>query len=319
MADVLLTGATGFVGKHVAERLRRENVAPRIAVRTLEKGRVLGADAELVAVGPVGSQTDWSVALHGIQTVIHLAARAHILEERAADPLAAFLEVNTLGTLRLATLAAQSGVRRFIFLSSVKVNGESSGLRGFAASDPPAPVDPYGVSKLRAEQGLVQLASETGMEIVIVRPPLIYGPGVGANFLRLVRLVDRGIPLPVGAVRNERSLVSIWNLCDLLVVCLQAPAAANRTFMVSDGHDLSTAGLVRQLAKALGRKPRIVNVPPSLLGLAARLTGQMAEYTRLCGSLKIDMTDTIRTLEWRPAHSIEQSIARTVEWYRMPR
>jgi nucleoside-diphosphate-sugar epimerase len=315
---ILVTGATGFVGRHFCERLLADGRRVRCAVRSADRARrVLPQPAIAIAeVGPLGRGTDWSGVLQDVRTVVHLAARAHILEEKAADPLAAFLEVNTDGTLQLARAASKAGAARFIFMSSVKVHGESSGPGAFSTADTPAPVDPYGVSKWRAEQGLAELAQQGRMEVVIVRPPLVYGPGVGANFLRLMRLVDRRIPLPLGRVDNRRSLVSIWNLCDLLVKCLDAPAAANRAFLVSDGMDLSTSDLVKELAVALGKRPNIVNFPVSLLELGARLTGQMAEYTRLCASLRVDISATVGVLGWQPPLTVTESIARTAHWFR---
>jgi nucleoside-diphosphate-sugar epimerase len=316
MSVVLVTGASGFVGRHVVAALRAAGHSVRCAVRATARGRALPADIDRIEIPTIGAATDWTRALDGVGAVVHLAARAHVLEERAADPLAAFLEVNTAGTLALARSAADAGVRRFLFLSSIKVNGESSGEGAFGADDVPAPVDPYGVSKWRAETGLADIARGSSLETTIVRPPLVYGPGVGANFLRLLRLVDRGLPLPVGGVRNARSLVSVWNLTDLLLRCLTSPHAANRTFMVSDGRDLSTAELVRMLAAALGKPARLVSVPPAALRLAARLTGQMAEYTRLCASLRVNMGATTSALDWSPPCTVEESLRRTVAWYR---
>ena len=317
MSRVLVTGATGFVGRHVVERLVADGHEVHCAVRSIERARsVLPPRADLVAVVAIDRNTNWDAALAGMDSVVHLAARAHILEERSDDPLAAFLEVNTQGTLHLARRAAVHGVRRFVFVSSIKVNGDSSGAGAIRAADTPAPVDDYGVSKLRAEIGLADISAATHMRTVIVRPPLVYGPGVGANFRRLLRIVDRELPLPLGAVNNARSLVSVWNLGDLLVRCLEHPNAANRTFMVSDGQDLSTADLARHLATALGRRSRVFAFPRALLRFGATITGQMAEYTRLCSSLRVDMTETMAALEWRPPFELEESLARTARWYR---
>jgi nucleoside-diphosphate-sugar epimerase len=313
---LLITGATGFVGRHFVGHLVERRMEVRCAVRSLEKGRrLLPGAAEIVEVAPLDSTTDWRTALHGVDVVVHLAARAHILEERATDPLAAFLEVNCNGTLRFAEAAARAGARRFVYVSSVKVNGEATQGRPFSAADPPAPVDPYGISKLRAEQGLARLADRSGMQVAVVRPPLVYGPEVGANFLRLMQLVERRVPLPLGAVHNQRSLVSVWNLADLLRRCVESPQASNKTFMVSDGHDLSTAQLVRELATALGRRARLPAVPPGLLSLAALVTGQMAQYTRLCASLQVDLGPTREILGWNPPVSVTEALARTAHWY----
>jgi nucleoside-diphosphate-sugar epimerase len=317
MSLCLVTGATGFVGRHLVARLVEEGIPVRCAVRDPIAARaLLGNDVDIVAVGPIESRPDCGRALAGVQTIFHLAGRAHILEETSADPLAEFLRVNADGAAHLARQAAAAGVRRFVFASSIKVFGESSGERPFRPEDAPAPVDPYGVSKQRAEEMLRGIASESGMEVVIVRPPLVYGPGVGANFLRLLRLVDRGVPLPLGGIPNRRSLVSVWNLCDLFVRCSRASAAANRTILVSDGKDLSTPGLIRELARALGRPARLINVPQGLIRLAAQATGNMAEFTRLCASLTLDIDETVRILDWRPPVSVEESLARTVAAYR---
>jgi UDP-glucose 4-epimerase len=316
LSDILLTGGTGFVGRHLVERLVADGRSVRCAIRSPERSSSLPSAVSSIAVGELGFSTDWRDALAGVGTVMHLAARAHVLDEREADPLAVFLEVNTRAVETLATAAAQAGVRRLVFLSSIKVNGEDSGERAYAASDAPAPADPYGVSKQRAEEALREIGARTGMQTVIVRPPLVYGPGVRANFLRLMQIVDRGIPLPFGSIRNRRSLVSVWNLCDLLVRCVDSPAAANRTFMVSDGVDPSTAELVRLLATALEARARVFGVPPAFLRLAARLTGQMAEYTRLCASLRVDLTETLSQLDWRPPLGMTEAMARTARWYR---
>jgi nucleoside-diphosphate-sugar epimerase len=317
VSRILVTGGTGFVGRHLVERLVTDGHFVRCPVRSPDRATgMLPPKAEIVAGGSIDERTNWDGMLEGIDVVMHLAARAHVLEERSSDPLAAFVAVNTDGTLNLARSAAAQGVRRFVFVSSIKVNGESTGARPFTAHDEPDPVDDYGVSKQRAESGLADVATATRLQTVIVRPPLTYGPGVGANFQRLLRLIDRELPLPLGAVKNARSLVSVWNLVDLLDRCIDSPAAANRTFMVSDGCDLSTADLIRQLATALGRRARVFAVPPALLEIGARLTGQMAQYTRLCASLRVDMGETMRTLGWRPPCSLEESIVRTARWYR---
>jgi nucleoside-diphosphate-sugar epimerase len=285
----------------------------RCAVRNhLAAKATLGTQVDLVPVKQIDGDTDWSDALRGVDTVCHLAARAHVLEEKAADPLAAFLRVNAEGTRRLAESAASSGVRRLVLVSSIKVNGEASIEKPFAADDVPAPVDPYGVSKQRGEEHLKRICAAATMEGVVVRPPLVYGAGVGANFRKLMQLVASGVPLPLGSVSNRRSLVSVWNLCDLLFRVVQAPAAANRTFMVSDGRDLSTPELIRLIASAMNRPGRLVRVPLPMLRLAAKLSGQMAQYTRLCLPLTVDMNETQRILSWNPPHSVEESVWRTV-------
>jgi UDP-glucose 4-epimerase len=288
--------------------LRRDAVPCRAAIR----GKTGAADsATCVSVGDIGAETDWHAALHGVQGVVHLAARVHVMDECSADPLAEFRRVNVAGTLNLARQAAAAGVQRFIFLSSVKVNGEMTRPgRAFTATDAPAPEDPYGISKLEAEQGLRQIEAQTGMAVVIVRPPLIYGPGVKANFARMIRWVARGLPLPLGAVtENRRSLVALDNLVDLLALCLTHPAAVGQTFMVSDGEDLSTASMLRRLALAMGKTARLMPLPVALLEFGARLVGRQAMAQRLLGSLQVDSRPTCERLGWRPPLSVDQALA----------
>lgn len=311
---ILVTGATGFVGKALcASLLKRYPV--RIAVRdaTVE-GLPAGAE---VAQKVLSVEEDWSNALIDIYTVVHCAARVHVMNEQSVDPLTEFRRVNVDGTLRLAKQAAAAGVNRFIFLSSIKVNGEQTKAgRPFTADQLPDPGDPYGISKMEAENCLRILAKETGMEVVIIRPPLVYGPGVKANFLSMMQVLWRGIPLPFGAVTsNKRSLVSLDNLIDLIVTCLDHPAAANQTFLISDGKDLSTAALLRRMSEALGRPARLLPVPVSLLQLGATLLGKRNIAQRLCGSLEVDISKTSELLGWKPPFSVDESLRRTaVHW-----
>ncbi len=304
--SVLVTGGNGFVGSALVAALARLGRPVRPAMRAAS-----GAGA--VAVGAIGPATDWAAALAGVECVVHAAARVHVLQEAAADPLAAFREVNVAGTRRLAEQAAAAGVRRLVYLSSVKVHGERTAPGSpFAADDPPAPEDAYALSKWEAEQALAQVAAATGLEVVVVRPPLVYGPGVGGNLLRLLRLVERGWPLPLALVENRRSLVGLDNLIDLLITCLDHPAAAGKAFLVSDGVDLSTPELIRKMAAALGRRARLLPAPPALLRLAARLLGRAAEADRLLGSLQVDIAATRRLLGWSPPLAVEEGLRRTV-------
>lgn len=268
-----------------------------------------------VVVTEMGPDTDWSRALAGCSAVVHAAARVHVITEVAEDPLARFRHVNVAGTLNLAAQAAAAGVRRFVFVSSVKVNGEGTmEHRPFTASDAPAPQDPYGISKDEAEQGLRQIAQDTGMEVVIVRPPLVYGPGVKANFASLMRALQYGLPLPLGAVtQNRRSLVALDNLVDLLLTCVDHPAAANQTFLVSDGEDLSTAELLRRMGLAMGRRARLLPVPPALLKLGAMALGKADMVQRLLGSLQVDITHTHQTLGWTPPIGVDEGLRRAAE------
>lgn len=305
---ILVTGANGYVGRAfcahaqglgrpVCATVRQEAAPPR---------------GDVIAMGSFGSDTDWRAALEGCDAVLHLAARVHVMNDTAADPLQAFCEVNTLGTLRLARQAAALGVRRFVFVSSIKVNGEATRQgQPFTASDAAAPEDPYGISKAEAEAGLRQIAADTGMEVAIVRPPLVYGPGVKANFAALIRALQRGMPLPLGAVtNNRRSLVALDNLVDLLLVCIDHPAAAHQTFLVSDGEDLSTTGLLQRLGLAMGHPARLIPVPPALLRLGATLIGKGDVAQRLLGNLQVDIGHTRHTLGWTPPIGVDEGLRR---------
>lgn len=314
MGLIMLTGATGFIGRSVCESLTRAGRQVRAVSRNPGKLEGVAAGCAETAVGEIGPETRWGDALAGVDSIVHLAARVHVMTDTAVDPLAEFRRVNTAGTLHLARQAAAAGARRFVYLSSIKVNGEVTLTgRPFVETDHPAPLDPYGISKLEAEQGLRDLAAATGMEVVIIRPPLVYGPGVGANFFRLLRLVERGWPLPLGAVDNRRSLVALDNLVDLLATCIDHPAAAGQTFLVSDGEDLSIPELIRRLARTMGRPDRLWPVPVPLLRLGGRLLGHSAEVARLVGSLQVDIEHTCRTLGWRPPITVDEGLRRAVE------
>ncbi|NDF06739.1 MAG: NAD-dependent epimerase/dehydratase family protein, partial [Betaproteobacteria bacterium] len=257
---LLITGGTGFVGQHLVSELKRRNLPYQIAVRT-QAGN--SAYPECISVGDINAHTAWSQALEGVTDVVHLAARVHITQETSTDAYAAFRAVNTEGTLNLARQAAAAGVRRFVFLSSVKVNGEGS-PHAYRETDTPAPEDAYAVSKWEAEKGLWEISAETGMQIVILRIPLVYGPGVGANFLQLLQTVNKGWPLPLGGIHNRRSLLYVGNLVDAIVVALQHADAANKLYLLSDGQDVSTSQLVELIAKALNKPPRLFAAPQGL-------------------------------------------------------
>lgn len=309
---VLVTGAAGFVGRAVCARLADAGMEVRGAVRA-----GAGPVVDVVAMGDLGPDTRWERALDGVDAVVHLAARVHMMSDAASSPLDEYRRVNRDATLALARQAADAGVRRFVFASSVKVNGEGTPRdRPFRPDDPPAPADPYGVSKREAEDGLAALP---GIEPVVVRPPLVYGPGVRANFLRLLQAVDRGIPLPLGAVDNLRSLVYVGNLADAMAACVTHPAAAGETFLVSDGSVMSTAELVRALGAALGRRPRLLPVPPAALRLAGAVTGRGAAVDRLTGSLVVDDAHLRQRLGWTPPFSVREGLEATVRAYREAR
>jgi nucleoside-diphosphate-sugar epimerase len=304
--NVLVTGANGFVGSALSRRLSGDS---RFTVRGAVRPRAASVPPgiELVTVGDLAPETDWRAALTGQSAVIHLASRVHVMKDSATDPLAEYRRTNVDGTRALALQAAAAGVRRFLFVSSLKVHGEEG---RFSEADAPAPIDPYGVSKHEAERALRDLAARTGMEVVIVRPPLVYGPGAKANFAALMRTIARGIPLPLGAVRNRRSLVAIDNLLDFLTVCLVHPAAGGETFLVSDGEDLSTPDLVRRLGRAMGRPARIFSLPPSLLASGAALVGRRAAAARLLGSLSVDVTKARDRLGWIAPVAVDEGLRR---------
>lgn len=303
---VLVTGASGFVGRAVCAEAAARGFAVKAATRS-PGGFSVGI--ENTVVGNIDARTDWQAALAGCQAVVHAAARVHVMTEAAGNPLDEFRRVNVQGSLNLANQAAAAGVGRFVFISSVKVNGEATPPgRPFTADDVPAPLDAYGISKMEAEQGLREMAARTGMELVIIRPPLVYGPGVRANFAAMMRWLGRGLPLPLGAVRNQRSLVALGNLADLVVTCLGHPAAANQTFMVSDGQDVSTTELLRRMGQAMNRPARLVPVPAGLLMQAAALLGKGDMARRLCGSLQVDIEKTRRLLGWQPPLTLEQGL-----------
>lgn len=317
MSRILVTGASGFVGRPLCKELFNRGYRVRAAMRSAGQ---LSAAGETVIVGATDGETDWLAALSGVDVIIHLAARVHVMKDKAADPLAEFLRVNLHGTENLARQAARAGVKRLVYVSSVKVNGESTvGTQSFTESDRADPQDPYGVSKWRAEQALRLISEETGLEVVIVRPPLVYGPGVKGNFISLLAAIDKGIPLPLAGANNVRSLVYVGNLVDALVTCATHPAAAGQTYLVSDGADVSTARLAEMIAGALGRNSRSFYFPPGLLRAAATLLGRAEQMDRLFGSLRVSDKKIRDELGWQPRYSLEDGLRATADWYRMPR
>jgi nucleoside-diphosphate-sugar epimerase len=306
MDRYLVTGASGFIGGALLRELRQRGKS------AVGAGRFAGEEIEF-GVGEIDSQTQWRAALVGVTCVLHAAGRAHVLKDAAADPLAEYRRVNVEGTRCLAMQAADAGARRLVFISSIGVNGISTNDRHpFRPDDQPVPIEPYGQSKLEAELALKEIAAGTGLEIVVVRPPLVYGPGVRANFLRLVRLVQRGWPLPLGGIDNRRSLVALDNLTDMLISCTEHPAAAGETFLVSDDEDLSTPDLLRRLGVSLGIHVRLVPVPRWVLLQGARLIRRRGEAERLLGSLQVDIRHTRELLDWKPPISVDEGIRRAV-------
>ncbi len=309
MNRVLVTGATGFVGSALVLRLSAENVQVRGVVRRF--GEQAGC-LDVASVGEVGAKTDWRDALTGVDVLVHLAAVT--AADQQTDAAALFQAVNVDGARRLAEQAAAAGVRRLVFMSSIKVHGESTDGRGpFTEDDPPASQDAYGRSKQDAEQALCEIARNTGLEVVILRPPLVYGPGVGGNFSAIMRWVQRGIPLPLGAVtENRRSLIALDNLVDLIVTCLDHPRVAGETFLVSDGEDVSTADLLRGIGEALGKPLRLIPVPVSMLRAGAALLGKRAMADRLLGSLQVDSSKVRDVLGWKPPIGLDEGLRRAV-------
>ena len=309
---VLVTGASGFVGRPLCTALSAAGERVRACVRKADD-KIAGA--EVFTLGEIGPDTGWTRALEGIQCIVHLAARAHVIDERAADPLAEYRRVNAEGTRTLARAAASAGVQRLVYVSSIKVNGEATTERAFLESDEPRPQDAYGVSKWEAELALREVAERTQLETVILRPPLVYGPGVKGNFLALLGAVHRGLPLPLDSVRNLRSLLYVGNLVSAIMAVLAHPAAAHQTFMVADGEDVSSAQLVRGLAAALRRPARLLPMPVSVLRALGMITGRAAAVARLTGSLQVDAGLLRRTLDWMPPFSMDTGLRATADWY----
>jgi nucleoside-diphosphate-sugar epimerase len=312
---VLVTGATGFVGKAVCKALLDTHIHV-IAVSRKPTLDMLGGNtsATVVEVQDI-VDADWLGICSGVQTVIHLAARVHQLNDSSTDPLADYRQVNVIGTERIAKAAAAAGVKRFIFLSSVKVNGDATDISPFSENDIPHPSDPYATSKWEAEQVLWKIAAATGMDVVIIRPPLIYGPGVKANFLKMMRSMDKGVPLPLACANNQRSLIYLDNLVDALITVMKHPMAVGNTYMVSDGIDVSTPALLHEIAVAMGKSAKLWRCSERTLSLAAKVIGKSAEIHRLFDSLQVESSKIHSELEWVPPYSFEQGIQATVDWY----
>jgi nucleoside-diphosphate-sugar epimerase len=316
ITNILLTGATGFVGSALIKRLLQENVQLTAAVLAGENAGHLSPAVERVTVERLSESSDYTTALLNVDIVIHLAARVHVMQETATDPLQEFRNVNLNGTERLARQSAQAGVKRFIFMSTIGVNGDNSGDKPYTEVDALRPHNPYSVSKYEAELVLRRLSIETGMEVVIIRAPLVYGPGNPGNFLSLLRIVSKGIPLPLASITNRRSLIYVGNLVDALATCAVHPRAAGKTFLVSDGEDVSTPELIRRTALALGVPARLLPFPTSLMKLAGKLTGKSGAVNRLTGSLTVDSSKIRRELGWVTPFTMEEGLAETAEWFK---
>ena len=312
---ILVTGATGFIGQALVCELNNEGLDVVAAVRMYSEAL---SDMKVTQIiSDLSPTSSWRNTLKNISVVIHAAARVHIMKESAADSLKEFRKINTVATLNLARQAAEAGVKRFIYISSIKVNGEGTEPNQvFRCTDTPMPMDAYAISKYEAEQGLLELAEKTGMEVVIIRPPLVYGPGVKANFYYLIKWLDKGVPLPLGAIYNQRSFVALDNLISLIVCCIDHPKATNEVFLISDGKDVSTTELCQKMANALAKKVYLFSIPLSLMRFVANMLGKADVTDRLFGTLIIDSTKARDLLDWKPVVTMEQELNKTVEAYR---
>ena len=312
--NILITGATGFVGRPLCDRLVAENHLVSATIRSVSDKEKLPTEIKQILINSLSDALP-KEQLADIEIVIYLAARVHQMNDSSPDALDAYREINTKAAISLAKQAAENGVRRFIYLSSIKVNGEGL-THPYSEKDTPNPVDPYGQSKWEAEQGLLKLAQETGLEVVIMRTPLIYGPNVKANFLQLLKTIDKSIPLPFGAINNARSILFVGNLVDAIITCIDNPNAKNQTFIVSDGEDLSTTDLIRRLGKALGKSPLLLPIPAELMRLTTKLLGKADIGDRLLGSLQVHSNKIRQVLDWTPPYTVDQGLQATADWFK---
>jgi nucleoside-diphosphate-sugar epimerase len=313
---ILVTGAGGFIGRALCAQLLADGFLVRGVVRDLSRSVSLPQSMEIVQIGSMGPDTDWTDVISGVDSAIHLAARVHIMQDAAMDPLQEFRRVNLHGTECLARQAAQADVRRFVFMSTIGVNGSTTGSRAFTESNDPSPHNPYSVSKFEAEIGLKEVSAKTGMEVVIVRAPLVYGPSNPGNFLSLLRIIAKGIPLPLASVCNLKNFLYVENLADALACCAIHPNAAGQTYLVSDGEDVSTPELIQRVAAAMGKPARLFPFPPGLMRLAGRALGKSAAIERLLGSLQVDSSKIRRELGWKPPFTMADGLRETAAWYR---
>lgn len=315
---LLVTGCSGFIGRFLCEQLLANGHSVRGTLLPTEAQSTIADRVEPTVVQPLGLTSDWCQALEDIETVIHLAARVHIMDDPSADPLTEFRKVNVEGTARLAQEAAKAGVKRLVFISSIKVNGEEN-VAAYTPDSPPNPTDPYGISKWEAEQALRKVEAETGLEVVIIRPTLVYGPGVKANFFTMLNTINKGIPLPFASIQNKRSLIYVGNLVDALATCATHHKAAGQTYLVSDGVDVSTPELIRRTASALGVSARLLHCPVTLMKLTGKLSGKSGTVNRLTGSLMVDSSKIRNELGWKPPFSMEEGLRETARWYKEDR
>lgn len=311
--SVFLTGATGFIGEKLLRRLRVDGGVVTAAVRR-DSASAKTVVPPLFLFNNLSSDQSWLDGVVGHDVVVHCAALAHMMRATPEDIAVNFKETNLHGTIQLARESADLGIRRFVFISSIKVNGESTSIgQRYQEDDAPEPEDPYGLSKLEAERELMELSARTGMEVVIIRPPLVYGPGVKGNFATMIKLVEKGLPLPLGAVHNKRSLVGIDNLVELIIRCIDHPKAANQVFLAGDGVDLSTTELLRGVGEAMGKPARLIPFPAGLLQFGATVLGKKAIAQRLLGSLQVDISKACEMLDWTPPYTVEEGLRRCFE------
>ncbi|MDA7020435.1 MULTISPECIES: SDR family oxidoreductase [Pseudomonas] len=312
---ILVTGASGFLGSALVDRLASREGAAVLAM--LRSEHAFSSPNVEPLYADLDNLSSRALSLAGVDAIVHCAARVHVMDDGSSDPLTAYRKINVQATLELANQAVLAGVKRFIFISSIKVNGEATAPgKPYTPDDLPAPLDPYGVSKMEAEEQLKLLAAASNLDVVIIRPVLVYGPGVKANFHSMMRWLNKGLPLPLGGVRNQRSLVALDNLVDLIVTCLNHPAAVNQTFLVSDGEDMSTTQLLKRMGIALSRRARLVPVPAAVLLTCASVLGRRGVAQRLCGSLQVDIKKTQDLLGWSPPMSVEDSLRKTAEAFK---
>jgi len=310
---VLVTGANGLVGNSLVTKLL-EDKKVIAGVRKDREYSFLGI--EMTRYPDIAKNTDWSQILESIRVIVHTAARVHMMDDDADDPLTEFRRVNVDGTLNLARQAATAGVGRFIFISSINVNGKMTLSNfPFKPDDAPTPCDPYGISKLEAENGLMKIARETGMEVVVIRPPLVYGPGVKANFKKMIHCLNKGVPLPLGSIHNKRTLVALDNLVDLINTCIDHPAAANQVFLAGDDEDVSTTLLLQKVGDALGKPARLIKVSPKLIKIGAAMLGKSDTANRLLGNLQVDISKARELLGWEPPVTVDEGIKKAVEGF----
>ena len=313
MLKIMITGANGFVGRRLLTYLNTAGHKTRAVVRRPSVS--VDVPGESIVVGAIDANTDWQAALDESDVVVHLAARVHVMNETESDPLDAFRRVNLEGTMTLARAAVKAGVKRFVYVSSIKVNGEATYGQPFTPQQAVNPHDPYALSKWEAEKALKELSAQSGMEVVIIRPPLVYGPRVKANFLSLIKLARNGVPLPLGGIKNRRTMVALENLVDLIKTCCEHPAAAGQVFLAGDDETVSTAELVVRISRALGRPSRVFNFPPLIMALTTKLLGKEDVWRRLSGSLEVDTSSAKTILGWKPVVTMDEQLQQVAEWF----